>query len=172
MRDGDLAFGGATLVIGVAYYFMATSVPVSQLADAIGPQGLPKVYALMLVALSLILIVTGVRDSGFGIRAPRGSESQAPKESESRGSRIPNPGSRFFRAAGMLAIGVAYIVVVPWLGYLLAISMLIFATTYYQGGTIGRKSAVVALCGGVFFWLLFVVLMGIAQPPGFFPPQR
>jgi hypothetical protein len=23
----------------------------------------------------------------------------------------------------------------------------------------------------VFFWLLFVVLMGIPQPPGFFPPQ-
>lgn len=171
MKYGNLAFGGATLVIGVAYYFLATAVPVSQLADAIGPQGLPKVYGLMLVALSLILIVTGVRDSGFGIRAPRGSESQAPTESESRGSR-PNPGSRFFRAAGMLAIGIAYILLVPWLGYLLAIPMLILATTYYQGGAIGRYAAIVALCGGVFFWLLFVVLMGIAHPPGFFPPQR
>jgi putative tricarboxylic transport membrane protein len=161
VRDGDLAFGGATLVIGVAYYFMATSVPVSQLADAIGPQGLPKVYALMLVALSLILIVTGLR----GVRSSLGS----PQRSEVR----ERPASRgLLRAIGMLAIGVAYIVVVPWLGYLLAISMLIVATTYYQGGTIGRKSAVVALCGGVFFWLLFVVLMGIAQPPGFFPPQR
>jgi hypothetical protein len=29
----------------------------------------------------------------------------------------------------------------------------------------------VAVGGGVFFWLLFVVLMGIPQPPGFFPPQ-
>jgi len=157
VRHGDLVFGGATLVIGVAYYFLATAVPVSQLADAIGPQGLPKVYALMLVALSLILIVTGLRDVRFAIRSPRASGNRS---------------RSFLRAAGMVVIGVAYIVVVPWLGFLLTISILILATTYYQGGTIGRYASVVALCGGVFFWLLFVVLMGIAQPPGFFPPPR
>ena len=71
----------------------------------------------------------------------------------------------------MILMGVVYIVVAPWVGYLLSIAALILATTYYQGGTIGRQAAIVALCGGVFFWLLFVVLMGIAQPPGFFPPQ-
>jgi hypothetical protein len=71
---------------------------------------------------------------------------------------------------GMIAMGVVYIVVAPWVGYLLSIAGLILATTYYQGGTIGRQAAIVALGGGVFFWLLFVVLMGIAQPPGFFPP--
>jgi putative tricarboxylic transport membrane protein len=161
VKYADLAFGGATFVFGVAYYFMATSVPVSQLADAIGPQGLPKVYALMLVALSLILIVTGLRDVRSSIGSPPRSEVR-----ERPASR------RLLRAAGMLAIGVAYIVVVPWLGYLLAISMLILATTYYQGGTLGRHATVVAVCGGVFFWLLFVVLMGIAQPPGFFSPPR
>ena len=160
MKHGDLAFGGATLVIGVAYYFMATAVPVSRLADAIGPQGLPKVYALMLVALSLILVLASLRKR-FASRSPRGSEARE------------RPAARsLLRAVGMLVIGAAYIVVVPWLGYLLAISVLIFATTYYQGGTIGRNATLVALCGGVFVWLLFVVMMGIAQPPGFFRPPR
>ena len=96
MKYADLAFGGATLVAGVAYYFMTTSVPVSQLADAIGPQGLPKVYALMLVALSLILIVTGLRDVRSSIGSPQRSEVR-----ERPASR------RLLRAAGMLAIGVA-----------------------------------------------------------------
>jgi hypothetical protein len=139
------------LVVSVAYYQMATSVPVSRLADAIGPQGLPKVYGLMLAALSLVVVVNARR---------------APSESRSAKTR-----SGALRAIGMITIGVAYIVLAPWIGYLLAISALILATTYYQGGTIGRHAALVALGGGVFFWVLFVVLMGIHQPPGFFPPQ-
>ena len=155
MKHRDLAFGGAALAISVLYYWMATLVPVSRLADAIGPQGLPKVYALILAALSLMLVVRSVRDPGSEIRDPKGS-----------GKR-----SRSFRAAGMLLIGLVYILLAPWLGYLLSISVLIFATTYYQGGTVGRQAALVALCGGVFFWVLFVAFMGIAQPPGVFSLQ-
>ncbi|MGH9254147.1 MAG: tripartite tricarboxylate transporter TctB family protein [Vicinamibacterales bacterium] len=152
----DLAFGGATLIVSGVYYWMAEAIPPSQLADAIGPQGLPKTYAVILAGLSLMLVARALRDPGSGMRDPAGS-----------GSRVP----RLFRATGMLLIGIAYILLAPWLGYLLAIAGLILATTYYQGGTVGRQAALVAACGGLFFWLLFVVLMGIAQPPGFFPPQ-
>ena len=171
MKHRDGVFGGAALTISVLYYWMATLVPVSQLADAIGPQGLPKVYAVILAGLSLILLVRSSRDPGSEIRGPK--ESGKPPAADPR-SLIPDPRSRSrsrsFRAAGMLVIGIAYILVAPWLGYLLSISGLIFATAYYQGGTVGRQAAVVALCGGVFFWLLFVTFMGIAQPPGFFSP--
>jgi hypothetical protein len=66
----------------------------------------------------------------------------------------------------MLAIGVAYVVVVPYVGYMVTIAGVILATIYYQGGGLTRHAVVVALCGGVFFWLLFVVGMGIPQPPG------
>ena len=171
MKHRDLAFGGAALAISILYYYLATLVPVSRLADAIGPQGLPKVYALILAALSLILIVRGVRDPGSGIRDPKRSGKPAATASELPRSPIPDPRSRSFRAAGMLLIGIVYIVLAPWLGYLLSIAGLIFATTYYQGGTVGRPAALVALCGGVFFWVLFVAFMGIAQPPGLFPLQ-
>jgi hypothetical protein len=168
VKHRDRVFGGAGLTVSVLYYWMATLVPVSQLADAIGPQGLPKVYAVILAALSLILLVRSSRDPGSGIRDPGGSGR--PKAVVSEPPRSPIPDPRLFRAAGMLVIGVAYILVAPWLGYLLSISGLIFATAYYQGGTVGRQAALVALCGGVFFWLLFVTFMGIAQPPGFFSP--
>jgi hypothetical protein len=69
----------------------------------------------------------------------------------------------------MLAIGVAYILLAPWLGYLLSIGGLLLATTYYQGGAIDRRVALVAAVGAIFFWVLFVVVMGIAQPPGIWP---
>jgi hypothetical protein len=169
VKHRDLAFGGAGLAISILYYWMATLVPLSQLADAIGPQGLPKVYAVILAALSLILLIRSVRDPGSGIRDPKGSGKRLAAEPPR--SPIPDPRSPLFRAAGMLIIGIGYILLAPWLGYLLSISGLIFATTYYQGGTVDRQAALVALCGGVFFWVLFVAFMGIAQPPGFFPLQ-
>jgi hypothetical protein len=159
VKRRDLAFGGAGLAISILYYWMATLVPVSQLADAIGPQGLPKVYAVILAALSLMLMIRSVRDR----TSRKGKRESSTMVADSR--------SRSFRAAGMLVIGIGYILLVPWLGYLLSISGLIFATAYYQGGTVGRQAALVALCGGVFFWVLFVAFMGIAQPPGLFPLQ-
>ena len=150
----DLAFGGVTLALSGAYYRMASTIPESRLADAIGPQGLPKIYAVLLAGLSLVLIARSL-----------GARSPSPE------SRAPNPESRvrspLWRVAGMLAIGVVYILVAPSLGYLLSIGALILGTTYYQGGTINRQVAVVALGGGIFFWLLFVVMMRIQQPAGF-----
>jgi len=154
----DVAFGSATLALSAAYYWMAAAIPESQLADAIGPRGLPRSYAVLLGVLSLILIVKSLRT--------RAKVSPTPDPR----SPVPGPRSPLWRVAGMLAIGVVYILAAPWLGYLLSIAALILATTYYQGGAINRQVAVVALAGGIFFWLLFVVMMRIQQPPGFWPP--
>ena len=156
--DRDLAFGGTTLALSAGYYWMATAIPRSQLADAVGPQGLPRTYAVLLGVLSLALIARSLR-----------ARVQASKVSDSR-SPVTASRSPLWRVAGMLAIGVVYIVVAPWLGYLLSIAALILATTYYQGGAINRQVAVVALSGGILFWLLFVELMRVQQPPGWWPP--
>jgi len=144
----DLVFGSATLALGVIYYWLAGSIAISSLADAIGPQGLPKIYGTALIGLSLVLIVSSTRSA---VRSQ---------------SLEPRAQSHLYRAAGMLAIGVAYVVVVPYVGYMVSIAGVILATIYYQGGGLTRHAVVVALCGGVFFWLLFVVGMGISQPPG------
>ncbi len=153
--DRDLAFGGTTLALSAGYYWMAAAIPRSQLADAVGPQGLPLVYALLLGILSLALIVKSLRRRS-ALRSP---------------SPLPSPlSSPIWRVAGMLAIGIVYILAAPWLGYLLSIAALILATTYYQGGAINRQVVVVALSGGILFWLLFVVLMRVPQPPGWWPP--
>jgi hypothetical protein len=73
------------------------------------------------------------------------------------------------RVAGMLGIGTLYLVVVPWLGYVLSLTGLIAATTYYQGGGLNARVAVVALSGAVFFWVLFVAVLGISHPAGIWP---
>lgn len=155
----DLAFGSATLALSAAYYWMAAAIPESQLADAIGPQGLPKTYAILLAVVSLVVMVRSRARPRTDAR-PQGTAGASPAVD----------GRVLWRVAGMLAIGIVYILVAPWLGYLLSIAALILATTYYQGGALNRQVAVVALSGGIFFWLLFVVMMRIQQPPGWWPP--
>jgi hypothetical protein len=159
VRNRDLSFGSATLVVAVIYYGLAVTIPQSDLADPIGPQGLPRIYAVVLAALSLILIARALRRS---VSTPEPTNVE---------SRIANPESRS-RAAkviGMLLIGVAYIVVLPWLGYLVSVAALIIATIYFQGGSINGRSILVALSGAAVFWLLFIWLLRIQYPAGLWP---
>ena len=144
-RDG--AFGAAGLVLAAAYYLIAADVPESQLSDAVGPQGLPKIYATVLAGLSLILIVqSGRREAVEDRRAMPMS-----------------------RPAGLLALGAIYLLVVPWLGYIASVAALIAATTWYQGQLINRQIVLVAVGGAIVFWLLFVVLLRVPHPPGLWP---
>jgi putative tricarboxylic transport membrane protein len=153
----DFALGCLMLALAGAYYAGALLIPESQLADAIGPQGLPKSYAVVLALLSLVLI-----GQSLVRRAPQAQAEVTPEES----SHSPRA---LWRVGGMLLIGVVYIVAAPWIGYIPALAALIMVTTYYQGGLINRRVALVSVSGAVFFWLLFVVLLGIPQPAGFWP---
>jgi hypothetical protein len=158
VSSNDLGRGVVMLAIAAAYYLLGTSIPQSALDDAVGPRGLPRAYAIVLAALAVVTIARGARlRQGYGGQA----ESRA-------GTAKPKPASsaRSWRFIGLALIGVAYLAVVPWLGYLVSIALLIAGTTWYQGGSISRSALVVAASGAVFLWLLFVVLLGIPQPSG------
>jgi putative tricarboxylic transport membrane protein len=180
----DLVFGGAAFALAVGYYLLAVTIPTSLLADAIGPQGLPKAYAVLLAGLSLVLVIRSVPHA---VRLKPDTTSKPPDTAsepivrsvrlqpdiESADSREPAIERHTrWRVAGLLAIGIAYVIVVPWLGYMLSLAALIMATTYYQGGALvvmKRQVAVIAVSGAVVFWLLFVMLLGIPQPAGLWP---
>ena len=148
----DLTFGAVMLAAGLAYYWLTTGVPQSALDDAVGPVGLPRLYAVVLVALS---VVTMVR-AGFVLvrRHPSQRDDETP---------------RSWRFAGMLVIGVMYVAIVPWLGYLPSIALLIAGTAWYQGGVINRRVIIVSASGALLLWLLFVAFLRIPQPPGAWP---
>ena len=148
----DLLFGFATLAIAVVYYALTSMIPPSDLADPIGPQGLPRVYAFVLAALSILLIVRSLRTG----RTPE-PRTTAPRNHQSA------------RVAGMLLIGVAYILVVPYLGYLVSVAMLIAVTTYLQGGAVNGRTLAVALSGAALFWAIFIWLLRIQYPVGLWP---
>lgn len=153
----ELTLGCVTLAIAIGYYLLAIQIPQSDITDVIGPQGLPKTYAALLAALSIMLI-------GRAIAARRAARYEPAIEvAWSQPRRIE------WRVAAMLLIGVVYIAVVPWLGYLLSIAALIASTIYVQRGFLNRASLVVAIGGALVFWVLFVQLLHIAHPPGIWP---
>jgi putative tricarboxylic transport membrane protein len=185
--------------LAVGYYLLAVQIPESQLADAVGPQGLPRTYAFVLGGLSLILIARSLRPSSLDPVSPRSGPPRPPRPGPPEGGHYvqeenaPKPGAEAFapqgsnqsptpmegatpsaraqvlRALGVIVIGVVYILVVPWLGYIVSLASLIAATTYYQGGGMSGRVVIVSVSGAVLFWLLFVAILGIQHPPGFWP---
>ena len=142
----DLVFGSATLAVAVVYYALTSTIPPSELADPVGPQGLPKMYAIALAALSIILIARALKQ-------PARDEASKPS----------------VRVVGMLLIGIAYILVLPYLGYLLSVAMLIAVTTYFQGGRLNARTFLVSVSGAALFWALFIWLLRIQYPAGLWP---
>lgn len=157
----DLVFGTAALAVAAIYYALASTIPPSQLADPVGPQGLPTTYAIILAALSMVLIARSLRATN---REPTNHEPPNPEPPNRESST-----RRMLRVTGMLLIGVAYILVLPYLGYLLSVALLISATTYFQGGPVNGRTVVVALSGAALFWMLFIWLLRIQYPAGLWP---
>ncbi len=71
------------------------------------------------------------------------------------------------RALGFLAFGAAYVLLLPFVGYIIATALLIGAIAIYEGAP--RRSWIVpvaAIGGGLFYWAIFVKLLGVNQPIG------
>ncbi len=96
------------LALAIGYYLLAAQIPESQLADAVGPQGLPRIYAYVLGGLSLVLIARALRASsaqsqfhhlvvaGFSRPAPvhlKTDTTYKRKTLQSLASRAQSPGA-------------------------------------------------------------------------------
>jgi putative tricarboxylic transport membrane protein len=152
----DLASGLALLALAGAYFWVAETIPNSMLDDAFGPRGLPVVLAGLLALLAIVLTLRGVA----GLRT-QASDAVADDDEEIESSNAPLP-----RALGFLLIGVGYILILPLVGYGLAVALLIGVVGLYEGAARSWRLPVAAAFGGVLFWLLFNKLLGVAQPSG------
>ncbi len=144
----DIGCGVAGLALAAAVYFLADDLPRSLLADPTGADGLPKLLAYVLGGLSLLLIVGALR------RAP----AVATVERESIDKHL--------RSAGMLALGTLYLVLLPWLGYVLTIFLFILVVAVYAGTRLDWKPVAVSAIGAGALWFSFVKLFSIPMPTG------
>lgn len=152
----DAAAGVLLLVLAGLYYSQSLSIAQSTLSDEVGPEGLPILLAGFLALLAVIILARGA----VGLRAGSGPSPMrdgAEEESE------PSPAG-LGRAFGFLAIGIGYILITPIIGYVLGIAALIGAVALYERAAPTFRLAAVAVVGGLFFWFVFVKLLGTDQP--------
>jgi len=136
---------------------LALTIPRSQLSDIVGASSYPRLLAIILAILSVILILTGA----FSKAPVRSAAEQAAKADEDRHG--------FLRAAGTVAIGAGYLIVVTFTGYAIGVMLLMIAMLLYNHERFSPKIAITAVAAGIFFWLIFRILFDIPVPAGIWP---
>ena len=150
----DLAGAVLLLLVAAGYYALAGGIDPSALDDGVGAAGIPFIYAAMVAAMGLALAARAAAARWFGRAVPRlaGAESR-----------------RLLGAAGMLGIGVAYVAVVAFVGYPLAVAGVLAGAALYQGARPGWRLVRIALAGSAAFWLFFDRVLRLNMPSGFWP---
>lgn len=69
----------------------------------------------------------------------------------------------------MLAIGVVYLAVLSTLGFVLSTVLLLLAVAIYSGRPLSLQLLLIAAAGAAILYLLFVILLDVPLPPGFWP---
>jgi putative tricarboxylic transport membrane protein len=143
---GEVVLGLGSVAFAGVYWAIAARIPESLLADAVGAAGFPNALAITLVLSGALLVLRAV------------------KRTSGPGEPVDWPAHA--RAAGLMGILVAYVVLTPVAGYPIAIALLIGAVAAYAGAR-GRVSLfVTSAAGSLLFWVAFAKLLGVAMPLG------
>jgi putative tricarboxylic transport membrane protein len=158
----DTWIGAVFLAFSVVFWIAADGIRISPLDGPVTAAGLPKSLAYALGGLAILLILRSLVLSRMA--AGRKTAPAAPAKQDGAASW-----QEHLRAGGMLALGVGYLLVIPYLGYVLSVIGLLLAVSLYVGARFGGKTLAIAVIGGVFFYLLFVQFLHIPLPPGLWP---
>ena len=152
MVTKDLICSLVLLIIAAGYYFFASGIGTSALADEVGAAGLPTVYSLALAGVALALALQAML-RGMVL----GSQAKSLEDP-------PDFWLMFRRASGVLIIGIVYLLIVNIVGYVIALLLVLMAMLSYFGEKFDRKTVLSACIGAGFFWFLFDRLLGIPTP--------
>ncbi len=169
----DWIAGLVLLGLAAGYYRMTGDIQRSQLSDLVGAASFPRLLAVCLAILSALLVVTGALKQ---VSAAKAADTAA---AAAEVAQQPAPGDvgtapadtrrAFLRAGGTVLIGVGFLLVAPWLGYALAIALLIGAMLLYNRVVLNWKLVLVSVAAGIFFWALFGLVFSIPLPRGVWP---
>jgi putative tricarboxylic transport membrane protein len=174
MNDGgaapmarDAVIGLVLIGLAVVVWLGAEGLPKSPLGGQIGADGFPKLLAGSLGVLALVLIGQTLLVGRRG--GSRRAASVPPPSAQPASPSAVNGWRPHRRAAGMLAIGVVYLAVLSTLGFVFSTVLLLLAVALYSGRALSLQLLVIAAAGSAILYLLFVILLDVPLPPGFWP---
>ncbi len=154
----DTWIGLVMLIVAVVYWMEADKIRISPLDGPVGASGLPKSLAYALGVLSVILVARSVVGE---LLASKATGQETAQETSFVETMRPH-----LRAIGMLALGVGYLLLVDWFGYIISIAGLLLLVSLYNGAAFTRRTVLIAVVGGLVYYLLFVQFLGIPLPDG------
>lgn len=157
VAKNDLIVGVVLIVLAILYWFGADHIPKSILEGGIGADALPKMLGITLGLLSLILVLQSTL-------AARAAKASGAEDTSRKSGWLTHK-----YALGMLCIGIGYVVLVEFVGYVCAIAYLLAAVTLLAGGASRKILISFSVLGAIFFWALFVYALEIRQPKGIWP---
>lgn len=148
---GDIT-GGAVFLAGNALYFAASfNVPISAIADPIGPRFFPQAVAVTGMLLASLLMAQGA----FKLR--RGTVAVNEVDEADKG--------RYGSAFAFLIYGCLFVGLLEPAGYLLTTVLVLFLVFKHQGVPTGL-AALVAAAGSLSMYALFALALGVRLPVG------
>ncbi len=157
----DLIGAVIGLTLSGAYLIGAHKIPRSSLiGKGVGADALPLGLAWVMATLALCLVVQTFMAWPKSVATDTSAKDIAARAHERQRHR---------RAAGMLLIGVAFLVVLNWVGYIVAVFAMICVTTVYCGRPMSWR--VPALGAGLtaVLYVLFDQVLHIPMPSGIWP---
>ncbi|MDB5526599.1 MAG: tctB [Rhizobium sp.] len=148
----DMISGVVLLAVSGAYYTWSSDIADSTLSDEVGAKGLPHVLSVILAILAVCLIGRALLTRRARAVAASGIEDEGD--------------ARLLRGVGFLLFGAAYVFLLPFIGYIAGAALLIGAVALYEGAPRSWVVFAAAIGGGVFYWAIFVKLLGVHQPVG------
>jgi putative tricarboxylic transport membrane protein len=152
----DFSLGLGAIALAAAYLYVASGIQESMLSDSVGAGGIPRVLGWAMAVLGLVLCLRSV---SFKADARNAGAPPAGSDVAAAGS----PWRPHLQALSLLAILVAYIVLSPYLGYLLSMAALLAAVAAYGGAAIDRNMLLISAAGGIALWLVFAKILGISM---------
>lgn len=139
---------GILIIITSLFFFFNTFGFKKLSSQIIGPDFMPRLYAILLIALSIILII------------------QSYRKNEGRDEKSSESGYFKYSIITMLLLG-AYIIIIPIIGFY--ISTIIFVVSMLLFSQVRNKIilAVIPVSISIFIFVFFSILLNVSMPSGF-----
>jgi len=154
----DSILGIIAMALAAAYLAAAGDIQKSMLADAVGADGVPRALAFAMGGVGVLLAV-------LGFARARVAASETPDDGE--GDEAISVATHV-KALGLLALLVGYVVALPWLGYLAAMTLLIAGIAAYAGARPSLTLVTTAAVGALALLTMFQLVLKVAMPAGVF----
>lgn len=157
----DLIGAGIGLALAGAYWIGATHIHKSSLiGKGVGADALPRGLAIALAVLSVILIAQNLWQRRKGA---------LPEDAPATPAELMEARHKHLRAAGMFLIGLVFLLVVGYVGYIPAIFAMFCVTVVYNGRPMSWQIAAIGAVLTAAFYTVFDLVLHIPMPKGIWP---